>query len=119
MMHRGLKRIASDEAERGNKLCQLNVIEQVVNVCRLPVMQDAWTRSQDVTVHGWVYGLQDGRLRDLGLGVRERQRTESLRRRAVGLPHRMHGFAGMVLLAIHYSRRHDCSPIVPITRPIS
>ncbi len=69
--------------ERERMLVELNVIEQVVNVCRLPVMQDAWNRGQDVTVHGWIYGLQDGRLRDLGLCVRERRRTDELRREAV------------------------------------
>ena len=70
-------------AERERLLCELNVIEQVVNVCRLPVMQDAWNRGQELTVHGWVYGLQDGKLRDLGLCVGERRRTDALRREAV------------------------------------
>jgi len=56
-------------AEREDRLCELNVIEQVVNVCRTTVVQDAWDRGQALTVHGWIYSLRDGRLRDLGLTV--------------------------------------------------
>jgi carbonic anhydrase len=48
-----------------NRLCELNVIEQVSNVCRTTIVRDAWSRGQDLTVHGLVYGLQDGLLRDL------------------------------------------------------
>jgi len=54
-----------DDSARSAKLCELNVIEQVANVCATTVVQDAWTRGQDLTVHGWVYGLRDGLLRDL------------------------------------------------------
>jgi carbonic anhydrase len=60
---------AVDPAQRLDRLCELNVIEQVVNVCRTTVMQDAWLRGQPVTVHGWVYGLQDGLARDLKVSV--------------------------------------------------
>lgn len=49
----------------GNRLCELNVIEQVANVCRTTVIRDAWSRGQELTVHGWIYGLKDGLLRDL------------------------------------------------------
>ena len=55
--------------QRGERLCELNVIEQVVNVCKTTVIQDAWERGQPVTVHGWVYGLQDGLLSELGMTV--------------------------------------------------
>lgn len=55
--------------EKQDRLCELNVIEQVVNVCQTTIVQDAWERKQDLTVHGWVYGLQDGLLRDLGMTV--------------------------------------------------
>lgn len=58
-----------DEDAKHDLLCQLNVIEQVQNVCQTTVVQDAWDRGQDLTVHGWVYGLQDGRLHDLGMSV--------------------------------------------------
>ncbi|NMM27172.1 MAG: carbonate dehydratase [Glaciimonas sp.] len=52
-----------------DRLCELNVIEQVTNLCQTTVLQDAWERGQAVTVHGWVYGLQDGLLRELGMEV--------------------------------------------------
>ena len=54
---------------RQARLCELNVIEQVVNVCQTTVVQDAWTRGQTLSVHGWIYGLLDGRIRELGFGV--------------------------------------------------
>ena len=54
---------------RWNRLCELNVIEQVLHVSQTTVMRDAWTRGQEVTVHGWIYGLRDGRLRDLGVSA--------------------------------------------------
>jgi len=57
------------EKDRHDRLCELNVIEQVVNVCQTTIVQDAWERGQDLTVHGWVYGLRDGLLRDLGVTV--------------------------------------------------
>jgi carbonic anhydrase len=54
-----------DEARRHDRLCELNVIEQVGNVCQTTVVQDAWERGQSLAVHGWVYGLKDGLVRDL------------------------------------------------------
>lgn len=51
------------------KLCELNVIEQVVNVVQTTIVQDAWRREQTLTVHGWIYGLRDGLLHDLKIGV--------------------------------------------------
>jgi carbonic anhydrase len=56
--------IAEEEA-RCDRLCELNVIEQVLNVCQTTIVQDAWLRGQGVTVHGWIYGLRNGHLRDL------------------------------------------------------
>jgi carbonic anhydrase len=53
------------DTSRGDHLCELNVIEQAVNVCQTTIIGDAWDRGQDLTVHGWVYGLKDGMLRDL------------------------------------------------------
>lgn len=58
-----------DGTARGNKLCELNVVEQVLNVCETTVLQDAWERGQEVRVHGWIYGLSDGILRDLDMSV--------------------------------------------------
>jgi len=59
----------SDVSERIDHLCELNVIEQVGNVCRTTVVRDAWERGQELAVHGWVYGLKDGLVRDLGTTV--------------------------------------------------
>jgi carbonic anhydrase len=50
---------------RIDRLCELNVIEQVTNVCQTTVVRDAWDRGQALAVHGWVYGLHDGLVRDL------------------------------------------------------
>jgi carbonic anhydrase len=58
-----------DEEQRHNRLCELNVIEQVVNVCQTSILRDAWRRGQSVAVHGWIYGLQDGLLRDLNTTI--------------------------------------------------
>jgi carbonic anhydrase len=55
----------ADETSRARRLCELNVREQVRNVCESTVLRDAWARGQAVSVHGWVYGIEDGRLRDL------------------------------------------------------
>jgi carbonic anhydrase len=57
------------ELQRVNALCELNVVEQALNVCQTTVVQDAWQRGQDLAVHGWVYGLQNGRLEDLAMTV--------------------------------------------------
>jgi carbonic anhydrase len=57
--------ILTDAAARGDRLCELNVVEQVANVCQTTMVQDAWERGQDLTVHGWVYGLHDGLVHDL------------------------------------------------------
>ena len=54
---------------RHDRLCELNVIEQVANVAQTIVVQDAWARGQCLTVHGWIYGLKDGLIRDLGLNL--------------------------------------------------
>ena len=56
--------------EKQDVLCEVNVLEQAVHVCQSIVIQDAWRRGQDVTIHGWIYGLKDGRVRDLGMTIR-------------------------------------------------
>jgi carbonic anhydrase len=58
-----------DEAARVDRLCELNVVEQVINVSQTTVVAEAWRRGQPLDVHGWIYGLADGRLHDLGLTV--------------------------------------------------
>ena len=57
------------EAQRHRRLCELNVTEQVVNVCQTTVLRDAWARGQELAVHGWVYDIQDGIIRDLGVSA--------------------------------------------------
>jgi len=55
-----------DLVARERRLCELNVVEQVRHVCEATVVQDAWAAGRPLTVHGWIYGLDDGLLRDLG-----------------------------------------------------
>ena len=66
--HRSLLQGVAPE-RRADLLVELNVIEQVVNVARSTVMQDAWARGQKLTLHGWVYGLSDGLLKDLRMSI--------------------------------------------------
>jgi carbonic anhydrase len=63
--HAGQLAALPDDEARWDRLCELNVIEQVLHVTQTTVMRDVWSRGQEVTVHGWIYGLRDGRLRDL------------------------------------------------------
>jgi len=65
MQHQNCLCRLPDEASRSARLCELNVIEQVANVCATTIVQDAWARGQSLTVHGWIYSLSDGLLRDL------------------------------------------------------
>jgi len=59
----------SDEMQRLDKLCELNVIEQVLNVSRTTIVQNAWAQGQELAVHGFVYGIDDGLLRDLDICI--------------------------------------------------
>ena len=61
--------LTNDGADSHDRLCELNVIEQVANVCQTTIARDAWERCQELTVHGWIYGLHDGLLRDLGVTI--------------------------------------------------
>lgn len=67
--HEELLAKISDETLRLNRLCELNVIEQVLNVGRTTVVQNAWGRAQELAVHGWIYGIGDGLLRDLNICI--------------------------------------------------
>jgi len=69
--HRGMLDAIPSEEERLDKLCELNVAEQVANVCNTTILHAAWSAGQKVAVHGWIYSLQNGLLRDLG-GTRDR-----------------------------------------------
>ena len=61
----------ANEEERHDRLCELNVIEQVLHVTQTTVMHDAWARGQELTVHGWIYRLSDGLLRDLNVSTHD------------------------------------------------
>ena len=60
------------EAAACDRLCELNVIEQALNTCQTTIVRDAWERGQELAVHGWIYRLEDGRLRDLHMTVTAR-----------------------------------------------
>jgi carbonic anhydrase len=76
-----LKALGTDAAV--DRLCELNVIEQARHVCETAALQDAWARGQQVAVHGWIYGLHDGRLRDLGFVASRPAEVEPAYTRAI------------------------------------
>lgn len=65
---------------RSDKLCELNVFEQVANVCHTTIVQNAWKRGRDLTVHGWIYSLEDGLIRDLGISISDDEQIKSVYR---------------------------------------
>lgn len=82
-MHEDALSRIRDEQHRIARLCELNTIEQVVNVSRTTIIQDAWARGQFVKLHGWIYGVGDGILRDLGMTVGSMEELEEAYARAV------------------------------------
>jgi carbonic anhydrase len=77
--HAALLSACRDQVHQLRRLCELNVIEQVVNVCQTTIVQGAWLSGQTVAVHGWIYDVADGRLRDLSVTV---ERPEQLSERS-------------------------------------
>lgn len=71
--------LKSDE-EKLNRLCELNVHEQVANVCNTTIVQNAWRLGKDLTVHGWIYGLHNGLLKDLKISVSSIDKVNSIYR---------------------------------------
>ena len=67
--HRAELEALPTETARHRRLCELNVMEQVINVSRTTVVREAWARGQKLAVHGWIYGVDDGLMRDLGVGT--------------------------------------------------
>jgi len=61
----------TDDRKRFEKLCELNIIEQVANICQTTIVGDAWSKGQDLYVHGWVYSLEDGIIHDLDVTIGE------------------------------------------------
>ena len=72
----------TQSSQRFDELCELNVIEQVIHVCQTSSVQEAWFRGQSLTVHGWIYGLNDGLVRDLGISLSD---AETLQQRYAAL----------------------------------
>lgn len=81
--HEGLLAGAGPEKSRHERLCELNVIEQVLNVCQTTIVQDAWARGQEVAVHGWVYSLENGRVRQLSIDVAAADEVNDAYRNAI------------------------------------
>jgi carbonic anhydrase len=75
-----------DPAAQIDRLCELNVVEQATHICRTTILQDAWSRGLPVTVHAWVYRLQDGLLRDLGFTASGAADVAASYARALGQP---------------------------------
>ena len=73
----------SDDAERANRFCELNVIEQVNNICHTTIVQGAWQRHQPLNVHGWIYGISNGLLHDLNVCVSDASELNVLYQMAV------------------------------------
>jgi carbonic anhydrase len=71
------------ETLRPDSLCELNVIEQVLNVCQSTIVRDAWDRGQQLTIVGWVYSLKDGLIRDLQMSVGAPSETSTAFQRAI------------------------------------
>ena len=67
--HDAILRVLGDENERLDRLCELNVVEQAHNVCHTTVVQEAWDKGQELAVHGWIYKIQDGLLRDMNVTI--------------------------------------------------
>ena len=80
-------------AARHDVLCELNAIEQAENVCLTTVIRDAWARGQQVTVHGWVYSLADGRVRELGMDIDAAATLQSVYDAAIAGVRARHGVA--------------------------
>ncbi|MBL9135845.1 MAG: carbonate dehydratase [Verrucomicrobiales bacterium] len=81
--HDRLLALPNDPQLASDRLCELNVIEQVANVCHTSIARDAWDRGQELSVHGWIYGLQDGLLTDLNATVTRFEEVPGVYRQAV------------------------------------
>ena len=82
---------ALPQDRRHDVLCELNAIEQAENVCLTTVVRDAWARGQSLVVHGWVYSLDEGRVRELGMDVQGGEALEGVYREALRRLRERHG----------------------------
>ena len=83
--HEALLSALSDEPARLNRLCELNVIEQVVNVCQTTIVQNAWKQGRNLAAHGWIYSISDGLLHDLPLCITNPDEMLKMYRHALGI----------------------------------
>lgn len=74
---------AGDIDKQTDRLCELNVIEQVRNVCETTIIQDAWSRGASLNVHGWIYGLKNGLIRDLNITIHSAKHTTEIYQQAI------------------------------------
>jgi carbonic anhydrase len=81
--HEGCLHRLPDDSARSSRLCELNAVEQAFNVATTTIVQDAWSRGQQLTVHAWIYGLRDGILRDLGMSANDPEKANATYRAAV------------------------------------
>ncbi len=81
--HAGILANITGAEQRLNRVCELNVIEQVLNVSRTTIVQNAWTRGQELAVHGWIYGIENGLLRDLGIRIANQMELQEAYEEAV------------------------------------
>lgn len=72
-----------DNSKKTDLLCELNVVEQVINVCQTTVVEAAWERGQNLTVHGWIYGISNGIIRDLGICAQNSEEAQKTYRTAL------------------------------------
>ena len=75
--HIAFLRSLPDEAAIADRLCELNVIEQAHHVARTTIVQDAWNRGQPLALHGWIYGLSDGKIKDLGIEANTMEKLDA------------------------------------------
>jgi carbonic anhydrase len=76
--HAALLSEVTDESQRLDQLCELNVIEQVSNVCQTTIVQNAWEQGQELAVHGWIYGLSHGLLTDLKITITSQEEVAAI-----------------------------------------
>ncbi|MFN0067234.1 MAG: carbonate dehydratase [Limisphaerales bacterium] len=81
--HAALLRGLDSDVECADRLCELNVLGQVLNICQTSIIRDAWQRGQELTVHSWIYGLHDGLIRNLGMAVGSWKEVGPAHRKAV------------------------------------
>lgn len=81
--HKKILEVVSDEQSRFNQLCELNVIEQVNNICHTTIVQEAWRNGQELSIHGWIYGIHNGLVKDLNISVHNQNETSAIYRVAI------------------------------------